>query len=111
MNQGLTQASSVMPMTMTLVTKGEMISMELCLPSLSDRGLSRFFAHFSGCRGAIRVFSELGVIADIPSSAISDRVYRRDDRTLVARTQIATSMDELSWSEPYLNGTKEVGLP
>jgi hypothetical protein len=30
---------------------------ELCLRSLSDRGLSRFFVYLSGCRGAMRVFS------------------------------------------------------
>jgi hypothetical protein len=85
-NLGIARASLLIPMVETLLTKGEM-KMELCVRSLSYRGLSRFFTHLSGCRGAIRVLSKSGVIADIPGSAISDRVYRRDDRTLAAGTK------------------------
>jgi hypothetical protein len=55
-NQGFAQDSLVIPMVETLLTKGEM-KMELCVRSLCYRGLSRFFTHFSGCRGALRVFS------------------------------------------------------
>jgi hypothetical protein len=55
-NQGLPQDSLVIPMVETLLTKGEM-KMELCVRSLSYRGLSRFFAPFSECRGTIRVLS------------------------------------------------------
>jgi hypothetical protein len=49
-NQGLAQDSWVIPMVETLLTTVEMKQMELCLQSLSDRGLSRFFVHLLGCR-------------------------------------------------------------
>jgi hypothetical protein len=89
-------------MTMTLVTKVEMIQMELCLRSLFQ---SLFIALLRSFLGVSRHYTGLRLTR-------SNRGYPCSRRSLsecmdkmtaypVARTQIAASMDGLSWSEPY----------
>ena len=106
MNQGIAQASSVIPMTMTLVTKVEMIQTELCRRSLFQ---TRFIALLRSFLGVSRRHTGPKLIRSNRGYPCSRRSLSEgmDKMTVPSwrEPKIAASMDELSWSEPYQTAT------